>query len=173
MGVSEQHFQCRAPYLRQTLLFADFLSPEINAVFGKYCKNVAGKLKIKPNYDEGTIVDVHVRVPQVKKWQSYFLLGSYRIDHGWKKTFTRIDATSIAAMDDTRFKYFIEKVNHTHSLCLYVYVWLFWLLQTLPSLRKSAVMQKHTLIFIPSYFDFVRVRNYLEDNAYSYLPLSE
>ncbi|KAI8147823.1 hypothetical protein BJV82DRAFT_593490 [Fennellomyces sp. T-0311] len=122
----------KAKYLRQTLMFTDFLTPEFNAVFNKYFLNVAGKLKIKQKYEDGSILDV---IPQVQQ------------------TFTRVDTTSLAAMDDTRFKYFIEK--------------------TLPGLRKSAIMQSHTLIFIPSYFDFVRIRNYFEDNMYSYEPLCE
>ncbi|KAF7727858.1 rRNA-binding ribosome biosynthesis protein utp25 [Apophysomyces ossiformis] len=115
----------KAPYLRQTLAFSEFLSPELNALFNKYFKNITGKLRIKQTY-EGSIVDV---IPQVQQ------------------TFTRIDTTSLAAMDDARFKYFIDK--------------------TLPTLRKSAITQSHTLIFIPSYFDFVRLRNYFEDNKYT------
>ncbi|KAL7311382.1 rRNA-binding ribosome biosynthesis protein utp25 [Mucor circinelloides] len=122
----------KAKYLRQTLVFADFLTPEFNALFNKHMKNVAGKLKIKRTYEEGSILDV---IPQVQQ------------------SFTRIDAPSLKAINDVRYKYFIEK--------------------TLPTLRKSAIMQSHTLIFIPSYFDFVRVRNYFEDNKYSYEPCSE
>ncbi|KAI9488556.1 hypothetical protein BDB00DRAFT_38877 [Zychaea mexicana] len=122
----------KATYLRQTLVFSEFLTPEFNAIFNKYFKNVAGKLKIKQKVEDGSILDV---IPQVQQ------------------TFTRVDTTSLAAMDDTRFKYFVEK--------------------TLPGLRKSAIMQSHTLIFIPSYFDFVRIRNYFEDNMYSYEPLCE
>ncbi|KAI8078645.1 uncharacterized protein BX664DRAFT_303356 [Halteromyces radiatus] len=118
-------------YLRQTLVFADFLTPELNALYNKYMKNITGKLKIKQSY-EGTIMDVTTQVPQ---------------------SFTRIDTTSLAAMDDARFKFFVEK--------------------TLPSLRRSAMMQSHTLFFIPSYFDFVRIRNYLEDNKYDYEPCCE
>lgn len=79
----------RSGYLRQTLMFSDFLTPEMNSVFNKYFKNVAGKLKIKQSYEDGTIVDV---LPQIQQ------------------TFTRIDAPSLSAMDDARFKYFIEKV---------------------------------------------------------------
>ncbi|CEP10770.1 hypothetical protein [Parasitella parasitica] len=122
----------KAKYLRQTLVFADFLTPEFNALFNKYLKNIAGKLKIKHSYEEGLILDV---IPQIQQ------------------TFTRIDAPSLKSINDIRYKYFIEK--------------------TLPTLRKSAIMQSHTLIFIPSYFDFVRVRNYFEDNKYSYEPCSE
>ncbi|KAL0082532.1 hypothetical protein J3Q64DRAFT_1642620 [Phycomyces blakesleeanus] len=121
----------KAKYLRQTLVFSEFLTPELNAMFNKYMKNVSGKLKIKQTY-EGSIVNV---IPQVQQ------------------TFTRIDSTSLATSDDTRFKYFIEK--------------------TLPSLRRSAITQSHTLIFIPSYFDFVRVRNYLKDNLFSHEACSE
>ncbi|ORX53676.1 DUF1253-domain-containing protein [Hesseltinella vesiculosa] len=120
-----------AKYLRQTLVFSDYLTPELNAMYTRYLKNVSGRLKIKHAY-EGSIMDVSVDVPQ---------------------QFTRVDSTSLATMDDTRFKYFVEK--------------------TLPSLRKSAIMQTHTLFFIPSYFDFVRIRNYLEDNKYEYEPCCE
>ncbi|KAI8069498.1 digestive organ expansion factor [Gongronella butleri] len=121
----------KAKYLRQTLVFGTFLTPELNAVYNRHFVNASGRLKIKHAY-EGAIMDVTVDVPQ---------------------QFIRVDSTSLAAMNDARFKYFVEK--------------------TLPSLRKSAMMQAHTLFFIPSYFDFVRVRNYLEDNKYSYEPCCE
>lgn len=84
------HDSHRACYLRQTLVFSEFLTPEINGLFSKYFKNVSGKIKIKQRYEDGSILDV---IPQVQQ------------------TFTRIDTTSLAAMNDTRFKYFIEKVT--------------------------------------------------------------
>ncbi|KAI8981522.1 hypothetical protein BDB01DRAFT_723870 [Pilobolus umbonatus] len=130
--IKSWHLDGKAKYLRQTLIFADFLTPEFNALFNKHLKNVSGKLKIKQTFEDGTIMDV---IPQVQQ------------------TFTRIDVPALNTVNDMRFKFFIEK--------------------TLPSLRKSALMQSHTLIFIPSYFDFVRVRNYLEDNKYSYEACSE
>ncbi|KAI8097867.1 uncharacterized protein B0P05DRAFT_522396 [Gilbertella persicaria] len=122
----------KAKYLRQTLVFADFLTPEFNALFNKHLKNVSGKLKIKQIFEEGSIVDVISQVQQ---------------------SFTRIDAPTLKSVNDVRYKYFVEK--------------------TLPTLRKSAIMQSHTLVFIPSYFDFVRIRNYFEDNKYSYEACSE
>ncbi|KAI8382408.1 hypothetical protein BD560DRAFT_323096 [Blakeslea trispora] len=122
----------KAKYLRQTLVFADFMTPEFNALFTKHLKNVSGKLKIKQTFEEGSIVDV---IPQVQQG------------------FTRIDVSTLKSVNEVRYKYFIEK--------------------TLPTLRKSAIMQSHTLVFIPSYFDFVRVRNYFEDNKYSYEACSE
>ncbi|KAL1922449.1 uncharacterized protein VTP21DRAFT_9988 [Calcarisporiella thermophila] len=129
--VKSWYLDGRAKYLRQTLIFSDYLAPEINALFNKHCKNVAGKLKIRKLYT-GTIADV---IPQLQQ------------------IFTRIDCPSIADEPDIRFKHFIEKV--------------------LPSLRNSAIAQKHTMIFVPSYFDYVRLRNYFEDNAYSYAAICE
>ncbi|RUP44070.1 hypothetical protein BC936DRAFT_149979 [Jimgerdemannia flammicorona] len=134
---------CRAKHLRQTLIFSDFLTPEINALFNKHCKNVGGRLKIRLAAYKGSIVDV---VPQVQQ------------------IFTRIETPSLAEEADVRFKYFVEKV--------FWYPFLFGF-GTLPTLRKSAITQSHTLIFIPSYFDFVRLRNYLDDGQYSFTQICE
>ncbi|CAG8574404.1 5657_t:CDS:10 [Ambispora leptoticha] len=121
-----------AKYLRQTLVFADYLTPEMNALYNKYLFNIAGKLKIKQLH-QGSILDVIPLVQQI---------------------FTRIESSSLLDAGDARFKYFIGK--------------------TLPSLRKSAIVnQTHTMIFVSSYFDFVRLRNYFEDNAYSFASLCE
>ncbi|KAH6602711.1 hypothetical protein BASA61_000876 [Batrachochytrium salamandrivorans] len=67
--------------------------------------------------------------------------------------FHRIPQHSVQSSPDTRFSYFIEQI--------------------LPTLRRSVVQQTHTLIFIPSYFDFVRVRNYLTDHKYNFGAISE
>jgi len=40
--------------------------------------------------------------------------------------------------------------------------WQFFTKKTLPDLRKSAVGSSNTLIFVPSYFDFVRLKAHLE-----------
>ncbi|KAG0066223.1 rRNA-binding ribosome biosynthesis protein utp25, partial [Podila epicladia] len=106
----------RAKYLRQTLLFSNFLTPEINALFKKYSRNVAGKMKITQGYEHGSIVDV---VPLVQQ------------------NFDGIETP------------------YTPQLC------------------RSAVTQTHTMIFVPSYFDFVRLRNYFTENKYSFAAICE
>jgi U3 small nucleolar RNA-associated protein 25 len=58
-----------------------------------------------------------------------------------RQIFTRIDPPTPAADPDTRFDYFTKAI--------------------LPSLLRNT--STSTLIFIPSYFDFVRMRNYLSN----------
>lgn len=73
-------FLIRAKYLRQTLVFADFLTPEFNALFNKYMKNVAGKLKVKRTYEEGSILDVIPQVQQVRKTLHGFCVCVFTIN---------------------------------------------------------------------------------------------
>ncbi|KAI1371983.1 DUF1253-domain-containing protein [Hypoxylon crocopeplum] len=61
-----------------------------------------------------------------------------------KQTFSRFEAPSIAAEPDARFEYFTSAV--------------------VPALTKRARDANGTLIFIPSYLDFVRVRNYFSSS---------
>lgn len=122
----------RAKYVRQTLFFSDYMTPEINALFKKFSKNVAGKMKVTQAFEHGSIVDV---VPLVQQ------------------SFNRIETRTLAQADDSRFQYFIT--------------------QTLPQLRRSALTQTHTMIFVPSYFDFVRLRNYFSENKYSFAAICE
>jgi U3 small nucleolar RNA-associated protein 25 len=43
----------------------------------------------------------------------------------------------------------------------------------MPALKESALFQTHTCIVVPSYFDFVRVKNWFEKSEISYAALSE
>lgn len=46
--------------------------------------------------------------------------------------------------------------------------------QTIPALLKSAVQRQNTIIVVPSYFDFVRLNNYLrKEDKMSYTAISE
>ncbi|CAG8660768.1 9272_t:CDS:2, partial [Funneliformis caledonium] len=128
--VKEWYLDGRAKYLRQTIVFADYLTPEINALFNKQMNNVDGKIKIK-HHHKGTILDVNAT--------------------NIRQTFTRIECNLLSEVDDLRFKYFTEKV--------------------LPKIRKMNL--SHVMIFIPSYFDFVRLRNYFEDNSFSFTSINE
>ncbi|TIC91826.1 U3 small nucleolar RNA-associated protein 25 [Colletotrichum higginsianum] len=74
-----------------------------------------------------------------------------------RQTFSRFECRSIDKEPDARFDYFISAI--------------------LPSLIKRAKDSAGTLIFIPSYLDFVRVRNYFSTNpavaALSFGTISE
>lgn len=68
--------------------------------------------------------------------------------------FQRIPITSFMNASEERFEYFVEKV--------------------LPSLRNNGLsIGSHTAIFVASYLDFVKLRNYFQEYNYSFIPLSE
>ncbi|KAJ3224993.1 rRNA-binding ribosome biosynthesis protein utp25 [Clydaea vesicula] len=68
------------------------------------------------------------------------------------QVFLKFDANNISDLNDSRFNYFIKNV--------------------LAQISKS-VSKSRTIIFIPSYFDFVRIRNYLKEHNYNFAQLSE
>lgn len=122
-------------HLRQTLVFSAYPMPELNALAARHMRNVAGRLKYQPEY-EGAMLHIPLRLRQ---------------------TFSRYDAASPAADPDARFKYFTTAV--------------------VPALARHASGRSASrasagdaaaagiLIFIPSYLDFVRVRNYFASAA--------
>ncbi|KAJ1029973.1 hypothetical protein NDA16_000886 [Ustilago loliicola] len=64
-----------------------------------------------------------------------------RVTSGVRQVFTRFEAANPHAEPDLRFQHFTTK--------------------TLAQLSKSAVSSSHTLILVPSYFDFVRLDDFL------------
>lgn len=68
-----------------------------------------------------------------------------------RQVFQRVEATSFANQGEVRVRYFAEKV--------------------LPHILSHK--QKHTLVFIPSYFDFVSVRNLLLKREVEFVSVSE
>lgn len=67
------------------------------------------------------------------------------------QTFHRIDVSSIQSSFDQRFDYFINKI--------------------LPQYKSAS--KAHCLIFIPSYFDFVRIRNYFKKETMNFTQICE
>ncbi|KAK9347397.1 hypothetical protein V1522DRAFT_401965 [Lipomyces starkeyi] len=115
------YLDSEAKYLRQTLVFAEFITPEINALFSHHMHNVGGKVKFHPVYS-GVLTDIGAK-----------------LDHVFMKFFS----SSPQEDPDKRFKYFTTKA--------------------LPSLlRTTSASSSGTLIFVPSYVDYVRIRNYME-----------
>lgn len=78
------------------------------------------------------------------------------LHHGIKQSFSRFDSPSYVSDPDTRFKYFSTTL--------------------LPKILRTPRPPQGgpgTLLFIPSYLDFVRVRNALVDVDISYASISE
>jgi U3 small nucleolar RNA-associated protein 25 len=62
-----------------------------------------------------------------------------------RQIFQRVPAQSLATSADERFNYFTKRV--------------------LPQIKASPTGGMHTLIFVPSYFDFLRLRKFMREEA--------
>ncbi|GAA5966416.1 hypothetical protein JCM3765_007562 [Sporobolomyces pararoseus] len=78
-----------------------------------------------------------------------------QVPRGLKQVWNRFECLNSKDLDDKRFEWFTEK--------------------TLPSLMKSAISSSQTIIFVPSYFDFIRLKRYLSKNLqdFSFSSISE
>ncbi|NXX48885.1 DIEXF factor, partial [Tricholaema leucomelas] len=65
--------------------------------------------------------------------------------------FRRLEAESVTSVIDTRFQFFVDKV--------------------LPEYRDA--IMSHTLIYVPSYFDYVRLRNYFKKEDLNFTHICE
>lgn len=121
----------QARYFRQTIVLSQYVTPEINSLFGNKCFNIGGKVKFRPKY-VGAMARVGMKIRQ---------------------TFSKLTAgnTSPAQDPDARFKYLTTVL--------------------LPSLQRGN--PEGTLIFVPSYFDFTRIRNYMDKENFSFSAISE
>lgn len=76
-----------------------------------------------------------------------------RVREGIRQSFVRFDCANLQAEHELRFQYFTKK--------------------TLPNLLKSAMSASKTLIFVPSYFDFVRLEDHMRQEQLSFASISE
>ena len=110
-----------AKFLRQTLVFSAYITPELNKLFNTSMLNVTGKIKMVASYP-GTI---------------------NKLNLGIKQTFSRFDASSPLVDPDARFQYFTSTI-----------------LPAILRLPKPSDGSQGVLIFIPTYYDFLRLRNF-------------
>ena len=121
-----------AKHLRQTLVFSAYATPEMNRLFNGSMQNIAGKAKLLPSYSNQSGAT------------SIALNAASNTLGGVKQTFSRFAAASPSEDPEQRFKYFTTAI--------------------LPSLlrlpRPASGEGQGILIFIPSYYDFLRLRNF-------------
>lgn len=87
------------------------------------------------------------------------------------QVFHRIDCTSFAELADEHFTYFVEKVWYIEFRLVVVHTCQFSHPQILPA--HTGELMSQTAIYIPSYFDFVRIRNHMKREGLSFTQICE
>lgn len=144
--VRNWYLDTNARYLRQTVVLSQFITPELNSLFTNHMRNIGGRAKTQATHT-GSMTDLGLRVRQVPPHPPP--LNTPLLT---KQTFSRFDSLTPTTDPDARFKYFTTAL--------------------VPAILRSA-STGGTLIFIPSYFDFVRVRNHMDNLAISVGSISE
>lgn len=112
----------QAQYFRQTLVFTEYNTPNINNLLTK-SENIFGKYRFRVNVknEDSAMFKVGLKIRQI---------------------FTRFESTSPIDEPDARFNHFKNVI--------------------VPSLSKSTTYEDGLLLYIPSYVDFLRIKNYLQ-----------
>ncbi|KAI1177145.1 DUF1253-domain-containing protein [Nemania sp. FL0916] len=157
--VREWYLDGEAANFRQTVVLTAFNTPEL-AELHRRGANWAGRARVQPAAYDGAIQELTM------------MLGPTSVKI--KQTFSRFEASSLANEPDARFAYFTSAIipsllklnSHTNRKS-----------NSHSSSKSSSGDAGGTLIFIPSYLDFVRVRNYFATSdaveALSFSAVSE
>lgn len=115
----------QAQFFRQTLVFTEYNTPNINNILSK-SENIYGKYRFRKlvSNDQSAMFKVGLKIKQI---------------------FTRYESTSPMDEPDARFNHFKNVI--------------------VPSLSKSTTYEDGLLLFIPSYTDFLRIKNYLHNKT--------
>jgi U3 small nucleolar RNA-associated protein 25 len=119
--VRNWYLEGNAKYLRQTIVYSAFLTPDLNSLFTNQMQNVAGKMKYQ-TISNGSMLTTGLPI---------------------KQTFSRFAISNIQREPDARFNFFVATIIP-------------WILRS-PRPPGGGL---GIVVFIPSYFDFVRVRNF-------------
>lgn len=146
LRVRDWYLGNRARAYRQNIVLSSFESPEMNSLFSRYCLNHAGIARWKVPH-RGVLGHISPGVKHVFDRLGVDLQGDVQ---GKGKGGDKMQTAGTKDEADLRFENFITQV---------------W-----PKVREGSAGQ---LLFVPSYFDLVRVRNFLRKEAASFVVLSE
>ena len=130
-------------HYRQNLIFSSVPLPEASALFNRRGTNFAGKIRIENPVPStsASVCNVLIQMPQA---------------------FHRFSTTSAAQCTEDRFQFFIKKMLPQYRSDSVSHTWVFCVqLKRLNVHRFTFVNASVRLIYIPSYYDYVRVRNHL------------
>lgn len=158
MRVRESHLEGLARHHRQTIVLSSFASPEINALARNQCANVAGRARWRVLEYPGVLAraaagadGARLRFDRVRDVAGSALSAPDRDRTSASKSASVDGGASVSRLDELRFEHFTQ--------------------HTLPALRETP--RPGSLVFVPSYFDFVRVRNALTAHEVSFAVASE
>lgn len=160
MRVRESHLEGLARHHRQTIVLSSFASPEINALARNQCANVAGRARWRVLEYPGVLAraaagaeGARLRFDRVRDVAGSALSAPDRdrTPNASKSSASVHTSASVSRLDELRFEHFTQ--------------------HTLPALRETP--RPGSLVFVPSYFDFVRVRNALTAHEVSFAVASE
>ncbi|OAP61155.1 hypothetical protein AYL99_03356 [Fonsecaea erecta] len=103
----------QAKYLRQTIVFSDYLTPEINALASTHLHNIAGRVKLVPTYPGAMLSVPSLALP---------------FTSSVPQTFLRIPSPNPLTDSDARFRFFtttvlaplVRDARHQRGILLFV-----------------------------------------------------